>query len=231
MTAALVKVQQAQRIYHRGTESVAALRGVDLEVARGELVVLAGPSGSGKSTLLNLIGGLDRADSGSVSFDGRDLGRASEAERIALRRKAIGFVFQSFNLVPVLSAFENVEYGLWLARMPRADRRRRAEAALASVGLADRMTHRPDHLSGGERQRVALARALVHEPSVILADEPTASVDSRTGAAIIDLLVDLNRRLGTTFIVATHDASIIGRAPRVVQLVDGRVIDDRHPAS
>ncbi len=216
------------RTYRRGAEVVEALCGVDLAVAAGEFVVLSGPSGSGKSTLLNLMGGLDRPDTGDVCFDGRSLVTASEAERIAWRRHDMGFIFQSFNLVPVLSAYENVEYGLWLAGMPRRERRGRVEQALSAVGLADRMAHRPDHLSGGERQRVAVARALVHEPRLIIADEPTASLDSRTGGAIVDLLVELNRRHGTTFIVATHDATIAGRAPRVVRLADGRVAaDDR----
>lgn len=220
----LFEVIGGSKTYHRGTETVEALRGVDLSIAAGDFVVLAGPSGSGKSTLLNLMGGLDLPDGGEVHFAGHNLGAASEADRIALRRHQLGFVFQSFNLVPVLSAYENVEYGLWLAGMAHAERRRRVEQSLDAVGLADRMTHRPDHLSGGERQRVALARALVHVPRAVLADEPTASLDSRTGGAIVELLMDLNRRQGTTFVVATHDAAIASRAPRVVRLADGRVV-------
>jgi putative ABC transport system ATP-binding protein len=214
------------KVYHRGAESVEALRDVTLSIGAGEFVVLAGPSGSGKSTLLNLMGGLDRPDTGDVRFAGRSIGHAPEGERIALRRHQLGFIFQAFNLVPVLSAFENVEYGLWLAGMPRAERRERVERALESVGLGGRMSHRPDHLSGGERQRVALARALVREPRAVLADEPTASLDSRTGAAIVSLLVELNRTQGTTFVVATHDAAIADNAPRVVRLADGRIIAD-----
>jgi putative ABC transport system ATP-binding protein len=205
---------------------VAALSGVDLVISAGEFLVVAGPSGSGKSTLLHLLGGLDRPDGGQVLFAGRDLAAHSEAELTAIRRRQLGFVFQSFNLVPVLSAYENVEYGLWLDGIAKAERRRRVEEALAIVGLADRMRHRPDHLSGGERQRVALARALVHEPLVVLADEPTANLDSRTGGAIVQLLTRLNAERGTTFVFATHDAAIIERAPRVARLVDGRITED-----
>jgi putative ABC transport system ATP-binding protein len=188
--------------------------------------VVAGSSGSGKSTLLHLLGGLDRPDAGEVLFAGTDLAARSESERTAIRRHQLGFVFQSFNLVPVLSAYENVEYGLWLDGMARHERRQRVEDALAAVGLADRMHHRPDHLSGGQRQRVALARALVHQPIAVLADEPTASLDSHTGAEIVELLIDLNVKRRTTFVFATHDPSIIARAPRVVYLSDGRVVDE-----
>jgi putative ABC transport system ATP-binding protein len=219
------------RSYRQGHFTVAALSGVDLKVAAGEFVVLAGPSGSGKSTLLHLLGGLDRPDRGDVLIAGAQLAETSERERTALRRDKLGFVFQAFNLVPVLSAYENVEYGLWLRGMARTERRDRVESALRSVGLADRMRHRPDHLSGGERQRVAIARALVHRPLAVIADEPTASLDSQTGGAVVDLLLDLNASLGTTFVFATHDPAIIGRAPRVVRLADGRVVDTVRSAS
>ena len=160
-------------------------------------------------------------------FAGTDLGALTESQRTAIRRDKLGFVFQSFNLVPVLSAYENVEYGLWLGGMARNERRHRVEDALESVGLADRMRHRPDHLSGGQRQRVALARALVHEPIAVLADEPTASLDSRTGADMVELLLELNATRRTTFVFATHDPAIIARSPRVVHLADGRVVDDQ----
>jgi putative ABC transport system ATP-binding protein len=217
--------------YRQGAVAVEALSGVDLVVCAGEFLVVAGPSGSGKSTLLNLLGGLDRPDGGEVLFGGQDLATRSDAELTAIRRRQLGFVFQSFNLVPVLSAFENVEYGLWLEGVPKAERRRRVEEALATVGLAGRMRHRPDHLSGGERQRVALARALVHEPLAVLADEPTANLDSRTGGAIVELFTRLNAERGTTFVFATHDPAIIERAPRVVHLTDGRIAADfRRPA-
>jgi putative ABC transport system ATP-binding protein len=212
--------------YLQGTVTVEALSGVDLTVPGGEFLVIAGSSGSGKSTLLHLLGGLDRPDHGDVLFQGKNLAALTEPERTAIRRHELGFVFQSFNLVPVLSAYENVEYGLWLDGMAKAERRRRVEDALESVGLADRMRHRPDHLSGGQRQRVAIARALVHEPAAILADEPTASLDSRTGAEMVRLLIDLNTTHGTTFVFATHDPAIMARSPRVVHLADGRIVDD-----
>jgi putative ABC transport system ATP-binding protein len=199
---------------------------VDLAISAGEFVVVAGSSGSGKSTLLHLLAGLDDPDSGQVLFAGTELANCTEAERTALRRDRLGFVFQSFNLVPVLSAYENVEYGLWLNRVAQSERRQRVENALESVGLSDRMRHRPDHLSGGERQRVAVARALVHDPRAVLADEPTASLDSRTGGEILQLLIDLNASRGTTFVFATHDPAIVARAPRVVHLADGRIVDD-----
>ncbi|HVR42754.1 MAG TPA: ABC transporter ATP-binding protein [Thermoanaerobaculia bacterium] len=214
------------RTYRQGKVTVPALSGVDLAISAGEFVVIAGPSGSGKSTLLHLLGGLDRPDRGSVVFAGTDLGSCTEAERTAIRRDQLGFVFQSFNLVPVLSAYENVEYGLWLGGMARGERRRLVVRALEEVGLSERMDHRPDHLSGGERQRVALARGLVHDPIAILADEPTASLDSRTGATIVELFIRINQTRGTTFVFATHDPAIIARAPRLVRLGDGRVIDD-----
>ena len=206
--------------------AVHALSGVDLTVPAGQFLVVAGSSGSGKSTLLHLLGGLDQPDRGSVVVAGTDLATLTEAGRTEVRRHQLGFVFQSFNLVPVLSAYENVEYGLWLNGVSKAERRSRVEAVLESVGLADRMRHRPDHLSGGQRQRVALARALVHDPVAVLADEPTASLDSRTGLDMVALLIALNETRGTTFVFATHDPAIIARSPRVVHLADGRVVDD-----
>jgi putative ABC transport system ATP-binding protein len=218
--------RQLVRTYHEGAGDVFALRGVDLEIPAGDFVVVAGASGSGKSTLLHLLGSLDRPDQGQVLFDGVDLATRTESERTLIRRRQIGFVFQSFNLVPVLSAYENVEYGLWLDGVSKSDRRRRVEAALVSVGLGERMRHRPDRLSGGERQRVALARALAHEPLAVLADEPTANLDSRTGGAIIELLMRLNAERGTTFVFATHDPAIIALAPRVVRLTDGQIVED-----
>jgi putative ABC transport system ATP-binding protein len=230
--APLFQAEGLVKRYHLGEVVIEALRGVDLTVERGELVAVAGPSGSGKSTLLNLLGALDEPDAGRVRFDGADLAAASEAERTLLRRRRLGFVFQSFNLIPVLTALENVEYPLWIDGVARGERRRRAEAALAAVGLGDRTGHRPDLLSGGERQRVALARALVHEPLAVLADEPTANLDSQTGGAIMELLARLNAERGTTFLFATHDPAVIERAPRRVRLRDGRVVaDERHGRS
>jgi putative ABC transport system ATP-binding protein len=212
--------------YRLGKVPVPALRGVDLEVARGEVVALAGPSGSGKTTLLNLFGGLDVPDGGAVLLDGRDLGTLGEGERTRLRRDRLGFVFQTFNLVPVLSARENVEYPLWIAGVGAAERRRRAEAALQAVGLAERAAHRPDQLSGGERQRVAIARALVHEPLAVLADEPTGNLDSANGELVLDLLLRWNAERGATLLVATHDPAVLQRLPRRVRLRDGVVVGD-----
>ncbi len=225
MSQPLLEARGLRRTYTLGHVEVAALRGVDFRLERGELAVIAGPSGSGKSTLLNLLGCLDEPDEGSVAFEGRDLGRASAAERTLYRRRRLGFLFQAFHLVPVLSAFENVEYPLLIDGVGRGERRRRVLAALAEVGLEQRAAHRPDRLSGGERQRVALARALVHDPVLVLADEPTASLDSVTGGAVIDLLTRLNAERGVSFLVATHDPAIMARAPRVVRLADGRVVD------
>ena len=218
--------RHVSKAYQQGAITVQAVSDVTLTVAPGEFVVLAGPSGSGKSTLLNLLGGLDRPSQGSVFFAGADIGNSAEADRVALRRNRLGFIFQAFNLVPVLSAFENVEYALWLTGQPRSERRARVLRALDDVGLAHRASHRPDHLSGGERQRVALARALVHDPIAIMADEPTASLDSHTAADVLALFRRLNEARGTTFLVATHDQAIVSTAPRVVRLVDGHVSDD-----
>ena len=223
MTSPVFEARGVSKRYTQGAIVVDAVSDVDLAIEPGSFVVLAGPSGSGKTTLLNLMGGLDRPDRGRVSFGGADLGSSTESQRIAMRRNRLGFIFQSFNLVPVLSAYENVEYALWLTGVARNERKVRVLKALEDVGLAHRATHRPDHLSGGERQRVALARALVHDPIAILADEPTASLDSRTAGDIVALFLDLNRARGTTFVVATHDSSIIAIAPRVVRLIDGRI--------
>jgi putative ABC transport system ATP-binding protein len=223
---AVFEARSVSKAYRQGAVVVSAVVDATLSITAGEFVVLAGPSGSGKTTLLNLLGGLDHPDRGSIHFDGTDFGRASERERLAVRRNRLGFVFQAFNLVPVLSAYENVEYGLWLTGYPRADRHARVLAALDAVGLSHRLRHRPDHLSGGERQRVALARALAHDPVAIVADEPTASLDSRTAADIVALFRQLNEARGTTFVLATHDAAIVAEAGRVVRLTDGRVIAD-----
>ena len=215
-----------RKAYRLGRATVEALRGVDLTVGRGELVALAGPSGSGKTTLLNLLGALDEPDAGSVRFAGQELAALSEKQRTLLRRRRLGFVFQTFNLIPVLSAIENVEYPLWIDDVRAAERRERASAALAAVGLGDRLAHRPDQLSGGERQRVGIARALVHEPLALLADEPTGNLDSATASAIMDLFVRLHRERGSTLLLATHDPALISRAERCVRLRDGRVVAD-----
>ncbi len=225
-SAVAFETKSISKTFGSGRAGVLALSGVDLRIRAGEFVVVAGPSGSGKSTLLNLLAGFDRPDHGRVVVSGKDMTDLGETEWTALRRHDLGFVFQAFNLIPVLSAYENVEYGLWLNGVSRSERRQRVTEILTTVGLADRMSQRPDHLSGGERQRVALARSLVHQPLAVLADEPTASLDSQTAADILRLFIQLNESQQTTFVFATHDTAIISRAPRVVRLGDGRIIAD-----
>ena len=217
-----VRLVDVCKDYNLGRTLVPALRDVSLAVAAGEFVAVAGPSGSGKSTLLNLMGCLDHPTSGQVLIGERDVARLGDDALSDLRARSIGFIFQTFNLIPVLSALENVEFPL-LFRGGNHDGRERARRALAEVGLADFARHRPDELSGGQRQRVAVARALVTDPAIVLADEPTANLDSATGEAIIDLMLEINRRDGTTFIFSTHDPRVMAHAHRVVRLRDGRV--------
>jgi len=212
------------KAFNRGAIVINALEGVDLSIEPGELVALEGPSGSGKTTLLQLLGGLDRPSSGSVFFEGRDLAGLRDGDLAELRLRSFGFVFQQFNLIPTLTALENVQAKLAPAGFSTDDSRRRAEALLAEVGLADRATHLPSHLSGGEQQRVSIARALSVEPRVILADEPTGNLDSRTGAEIIEMLASLAADRGSTVIVATHDTGLAGRAQRRLAMRDGRLV-------
>jgi putative ABC transport system ATP-binding protein len=211
--------------YRLGSTQVAALRGVDVAIGPGEFVVLAGPSGSGKTTLINLLGLLDRPTRGSVLLDGAPLERLDEDARADLRRDRYGFVFQNFNLVPVVSAIENVEYPLRLRGVAAAARRRRAEALLERVGIAHKAGVRPDLLSGGERQRVAVARALANEPEVILADEPTANLDTQTADGVLDALQAAAADRAAAIVLATHDPRVMARAHRVVRLVDGRLAE------
>lgn len=220
-----IKLTALSRQFQRGQAEVQALRGVNLTVAPGEFVALVGPSGSGKSTLLNLLGGLDRPSSGELWLNGAALHNAQEKQRTAHRRSRVGFVFQSFNLLPRLTAQENVAVPLMLTGVPAAGRARQAAAMLARVGLDHRLDHYPTELSGGEQQRVAIARALIHEPALILADEPTGNLDSATGEAIMNLLRELNREQGITLIVVTHDDEVAAYADRIVKLRDGQVVD------
>jgi putative ABC transport system ATP-binding protein len=226
---ASIRVLDVTKEYQLGRTRVPALRGVTLAVERGEFIAVAGPSGSGKSTLLNLVGCLDRPTTGQVWVDGRDVTREDDDALSDLRARTIGFIFQTFNLIPVLSALENVEFPLLFAGagkgLARAEARRRAREALDQVGLGAVAAHRPDELSGGQRQRVAVARALVTRPSIVLADEPTANLDSATGEAIIDLMLDINRRAGTTFLFSTHDPRVMAHAQRVLRLADGVLAD------
>jgi len=230
-TAPVFRARGLVKRYSMGDAVVDALRGVDLEVGAGEVVAVAGPSGSGKSTLLHLLGILDEPDAGSLEVAGTAVAAMDERARTLFRRLRLGFVFQTFNLLPVLSAEENVELPLWLAGVGARERRARSRAALAEVGLGGRVGHRPDQLSGGERQRVAIARALVHRPLAVLADEPTGNLDSETAVAVMDLLTALNRSGGTAFVVCTHDPALIARAPRRVFLRDGRVVGDERGAA
>lgn len=211
------------RTYRSGDTAVLALRGVSLTVAAGEFVAIAGPSGSGKSTLLNIIGCLDQPESGVVKVGGVELQSASDQARTVYRRENMGFIFQNFNLIPVLTAAENVALSLALGGVGAVERIERARAALAEVGLAGMEDRRPTRLSGGQQQRVAIARALVKEPQVVLADEPTANLDSSTGEAILELMRRLNEAHGTTFVFSTHDAMVMEFSNRIVHLQDGLI--------
>ena len=218
----LVEVRGLEKIYPGGGK-VAAVRAVDLVVERGEFTAFAGPSGSGKSTLLNLIGTLDRPTKGEVFYEGRAVSRLDMSDLADFRLRALGFVFQAYNLIPVLTALENVEYPLVLQGVASGERRRAAQEALLWVGLETCAGRRPDLLSGGQQQRVAVARAIVHRPALVLADEPTANLDSKTGAALLDLMESLNKDHGVTFLFSSHDPAVLCRARRVVHLVDGEL--------
>ena len=214
------------RIYASGQERVVGVREATLSLAPGELAVLAGPSGSGKTTLLNLLGLLDRPDAGRLELLGEDVSTLDDRGRARLRREKLGFVFQSHQLVPVLSAEENVALALWIRGLPEETCRTRARAALAAVGLAGMEGRRPDAMSGGQRQRVAVARAIVGEPALVLADEPTASLDSETAARLLDLFDALHAEKGIAFLFSSHDPRIVERVPRRLRLVDGLIVSD-----
>ena len=218
-------VQDLQKTYRSGGRPLTVLGDVSFRIDAGELVAIVGPSGSGKTTLLGLLAGLDHPTSGSVHLDGVELGALPEDGRARLRRERIGFVFQSFQLIPTLTARENVQVPLELGGGTGAAER--AGELLARVGLGDRAHHYPSQLSGGEQQRVAIARAFVHTPRILFADEPTGNLDAATGARIIDLLLELNRERGTTLVLVTHDAELAARAGRVIRLADGRVVSDQ----
>jgi putative ABC transport system ATP-binding protein len=219
---AIVSATDAARDYRMNGNRVRALRGVSLSVIEGDFVAVTGPSGSGKSTLLHLLGGVDVPTSGTIVFLDQDLERLSEEERARLRLHEVGLVFQRFHLLPMLTALENVELPMSAAGIGRTERRRKAEALLDHVGLADRLRHRPGELSGGQRQRVAIARALANDPSILLADEPTGELDRATSRGVLELFRDLNRQ-GTTILVATHDLELAAGAKRQVEVVDGKI--------
>lgn len=228
-TDALVAVEEVSRTFPLDHSAVTALDHVSFTVTPGEFLAISGPSGSGKSTLLNLIGCIDKPTSGQILIDGVNTSQLSPSRTSVLRREKIGFVFQTFNLIPVFTAAENVEFPLLVQGFDAGERRKRVSEALQSVGLAARANHRPDLLSGGERQRVAVARAIVHRPSLVLADEPTANLDTRNATQLIDLMRDLNRTLGLTFLFSTHDQRLLEHTPRIIRLTDGRVASDSHP--
>jgi putative ABC transport system ATP-binding protein len=222
----VLAVNEVWKVYGQGVSAVEALRGISLQIERGEFVAIMGPSGSGKSTLLQLMGGLDGPTAGQITVAGKELGALTEAERTLIRRDQIGFVFQAFNLVSVLTAAENVGLPLSLAGVKREAVVERSQRALQLVGLADRATHLPAELSGGQQQRVAIARALVTEPAILLADEPTGNLDSRTGTEVMQLLRRCAESLGQTVVLVTHDARAAAYADRVLFLRDGRLVDE-----
>jgi putative ABC transport system ATP-binding protein len=221
----MIRLENVMRIYQLGKTQVEALRGVNLEISPGEFVAIMGPSGSGKSTLMHLLGALDQPDGGSVLLDGQDIAHQDRNGLAELRGRKVGFVFQMFNLVPTLSALDNVEYPMVFQGVLRRERRTRAKCLLGLVGLEGRMRHKPSELSGGERQRVAVARALANDPEILLADEPTGNLDSKSGKQIMELLARLNVEHQMTLIVVTHDPVIAGYAHRTIHILDGQIQD------
>jgi putative ABC transport system ATP-binding protein len=226
MNASAVRCRGLNKVFAQGELAVHALSAIDLDIASGGFVCLSGPSGSGKTTLLNMIGGLDRPSSGEITVAGQRIDRLGRADLAELRLQHIGFVFQAYNLIPVLSARENVEFVMQLQGVPASERRERAMAILADVGLQGMEDRRPGALSGGQQQRVAVARAIVSKPALILADEPTANLDSATAEKLMQLMRELNAQRGTTFVIATHDKLMMSYAKRLLKLHDGRIMDD-----
>jgi putative ABC transport system ATP-binding protein len=222
----VITVRGVTKVYNPDTIPVHALRGVDLNIGQGEFTALVGPSGSGKTTLLNIIGGLDGATNGSVVINGQDIAKLSDSETIEFRKQHIGFVFQAYNLIPVLTAQENVEFVMLLQGKTQAERDTRVKELMTAVGLSDHMNRRPAQLSGGQQQRVAVARALASKPMFVLADEPTANLDSKSTSDLLDIMATLNKEENITFLFSTHDQRVIDRARRVVTLEDGGIISD-----
>jgi len=223
----IVEVKDVDKVYRQGDIEVHALKGVNLTIDSGSFAAIAGPSGSGKTTLLNMIGGLDLPDHGDVVVDGRVFGEMNQSQLAELRLNRIGFVFQSYNLIPVLSAVENVEYVMLLQGVGKEERRQRATDMLDEVGLAGKYNNRPSELSGGQQQRVAVARAIVADPAIVLADEPTANLDSKTGEGLLEIMAGMNERRNVTFVFSTHDKMVMNYARRLIRLRDGEVEDDR----
>ncbi len=228
MAETIINVTGARRTFVQGEVEVHALRGADLKVESGEFSVLAGPSGSGKTTLLNLIGCIDEATAGTIQVDGRDVTSMQRTEGAKFRLDHIGFVFQAYNLLPVLTAYENAEFVLMLQGVPAAKRKEIVEPLMRRVGLGDNMHRKPHQLSGGQQQRVAVVRAIASNPSIVLADEPTANLDSESSKALLDLMLELNREQGVTFLFASHDQMVMDHARRIVRLDSGKIVADEH---
>ena len=222
----VIEVKQLKKIYNTTEVKVNALNGVDLTFDEGEFAAIVGPSGSGKTTLLNMLGGLDEPSEGEINIDGTNIRTLSSSKLIDFRLRNIGFVFQAYNLIPVLTALENVEFIMQLQEIPKKERQQRAQALLEQVGLGDRTNSRPSKLSGGQQQRVAVARALASKPKFVLADEPTANLDSKSTANLLDIMEELNRKENITFIFSTHDQRVVNKARRVITLEDGKIISD-----
>jgi putative ABC transport system ATP-binding protein len=223
MKEKLIEIKNVTKIYELGKTKVVALNGIDLEVKYGEIISICGPSGSGKTTLLNLIGCLDKPTDGEIKILGTDVLSLSDNKLSEIRGRHIGFIFQTFNLIPVLTAYENVEYPLFLQNVPARERKKRVLIILEEVGLTEFIHHKPDELSGGQRQRVAIARALVTKPEILLADEPTANLDTKTGESILELMQRINKEYGTTFIFSTHDHKVLKYANKIYYLRDGKI--------
>jgi putative ABC transport system ATP-binding protein len=226
MTEAIIEVSDVVRYYRQGDVEVRALRGASLQIHAGEFTCLAGPSGSGKTTLLNLLGCLDKPTSGRVKVAGHDVTQLSRGQAAAFRLKHIGFVFQAYNLVPVLTAYENAEFILLLQGVPEKERRQAVEKVLRAVGLENERDRKPHQLSGGQQQRVAVARAIASHPKIVLADEPTANLDSDTSASLLDLMCSLNRELGITFLLSSHDGQVMSRARRIIRMDSGCIVPE-----
>jgi putative ABC transport system ATP-binding protein len=226
MEAPIVRVEKAVKIYQQGKVEVRAVNGVSIDIDKGDFAALCGPSGSGKTTILNLVGGLDVPTEGKVLLEDQELGTLSRSRISAIRRDRIGFVFQAYNLIPVMTAYENAEFVLNLQGVPDRECRDRVMTILKDVGLEGLENRRPDEMSGGQQQRVAIARAIVTHPAIVLADEPTANVDSATADALLDLMQKLNQDIGTTFLFSTHDQRVMDRARRLIRLRDGQIEND-----
>ena len=222
-----MQANELWKLYASGESTVQAVKGVNVTIGEGEMIAIMGPSGCGKTTLLNVLSGIDEPTAGEVTIDDKSLFAVSDNERSRMRAEYLGFIFQDFNLLPVLSAVENVELPLLLLGKPASEARNTALDALKAVGLGERSGHRPSELSGGQQQRVAIARAIVHNPSVVLCDEPTGNLDSATSASVMDLLKSINKKMGTTFLLVTHDSEVAKQCNRILHMDDGEIISDQ----